>query len=757
MSWQDTQNAADMHLETQFRASAGTVETSARADGYGYHAGSQLMKASWEGAPSRDEDAGGGRAAGIPVKSSEELRAYGQRVLRPGQVQAFGAVLLVSLGRERCMAPRGMIQAASSNAKSILGVDPSELIDRDLFDPQKTIFDQETLVALQKTLDSYDPAAQAPIIGALTRCSGRGGNMVYLIVHTTEEGGVIDIEPLSRPLDTMLQGSLQTHALAGAAVSRIQTMTNVSAKELCQAMAKETSMLTGYDRVMLYEFQPDMHGHVVAEVMTEGVADSMLDLHFPATDIPQANRNIFMNMRSRMIANVGAPSVPVVQSPRLNENIILAGSQLRGVSGCHAQYLQNMGVQATLVLSIVTGDGWGSDSSPGHEQPSDHGRPPDRSPLWGLLVCHHYAGPHRVDYDHRSAVEFLAKVFALQLSRVMDAEAHALRQRVVGAQSAVCNILKGMEDEAVERMAISKSLTSALMTKGSTGNVMLQVADASGCAMFLEGQWHTVGECPDNSHLDSLVKWMRDSMKLKAGGQFGTICLHDAGFPDAKATRATMAGVLAVDIGKIREQSKDSFGTVVWLRGEMIQEETWAGDRNMPQARAKGAEMSPRASFVAMKELVKLRSHRWAACDVDGIEVIQLLLQDTIRLHFEGQMTSRILVTLNQERLRNMDELSKVASELRTVISSAEVPIAHLDTDLRIISCNSAAEPFFSSVKSNVPLVDYLDPKCRAHVEVCPRSACLHSIFLSLNNSTDTPPPPYPYVNHFQRWFCARQ
>ena len=143
------------------------------------------------------------------------------------------------------------------------------------------------------------------------------------------------------------------------------------------------------------------------------------------------------------------------------------------------------------------------------------------------------------------------------------------------------------------------------------------------------------------------------------------------------------------------------------------------GDKRMPQARAKGAEMSPRASFKAMKELVKLQSRRWASCDVDGVEAIQLLLQDTMRLHIEGQITSRILVTLNQERLRNMDELSKVASELRSVISSADVPIARLDSDLRIISCNTAAEPLFGCANvEETMLVGYLQPKCRGFVEV---------------------------------------
>jgi light-regulated signal transduction histidine kinase (bacteriophytochrome) len=119
-------------------------------------------------------------------------------------------------------------------------------------------------------------------------------------------------------------------------------------------------------------------------------------------------------MRSRLIADVARPSVKVLHSLRLAENIILAGSQLRGVTGCHAQYLQNMGVHATLVLSIVTGTSDAQHTSPWEgENAKKTGGPPPRSPLWGLLVCHHYGGPYRVNYDHRAAVEFLIKVWTL--------------------------------------------------------------------------------------------------------------------------------------------------------------------------------------------------------------------------------------------------------------------------------------------------------------------------------------------------------
>eukprot|EP00951_Prasinocladus_malaysianus_P048081 scaffold654402_cov48-Prasinocladus_malaysianus.AAC.1 len=97
----------------------------------------------------------------------------------------------------------------------------------------------------------------------------------------------------------------------------------------------------------------------------------------------------------------------------------------------------------------------------------------------------------------------------------------------------------------------------------------------------------------------------------------------------------------------------------VWFRGELVEEITWAGDKSSPQARATGHEMTPRGSFEAMKELIQLQCRPWTGHEVDGTHAIKFLLQDAIRLCEEGKTTSRILVALNQERLRNMDELSK--------------------------------------------------------------------------------------------------
>ena len=721
------QNFADAELEKRFIDAAGTDKTEARVKNWDHNAATKLMKTDF-GAP------GGGEKAKPSVDPKEDkYYAYGQRVNRPGLVQTFGATMLMSVGPAFCGAEWGTILAVSENSRDIMGVDADDLVDSDLFDPATSPFDKSTLDSLRTAFRGNDLSVQAPLIGSICRHKDRPeGYKAYLIAHATSEGIVIDVEALDGNVSSYLQGSLQTHALARAAVARIQQLASSKMQRLCQAMVEETAALTGYDRVMLYKFHPDQHGEVVAECKKEGVPDSWLGLQFPATDIPQANRGILMNMSTRMIANVGAPSAGMVHSPRLHENIILANSQLRGVSGCHTQFLQNMGVQATLVLSIVTRPMVSSNESfYSEDKPSKDGRPAEQAPLWGLLVCHHYVGPHKVNYDHRAAVDFLVKVFAIQLGRICDSEAHAAQQKVSVGQAMLCDALKAMDSSNTLSNSIGSALASALMTKGS-GNVMLQIAEATGCAMFLEGKWYTVGDCPEEAHLNSLIKWMKESGNLETGAQFGTICLHGAGFPDAEATRANMAGVLAVDLLTRAAEPTGDAAVTVWMRGEMIQEEIWAGGKNSrPQIMDGSNYMTPRQSFLAQKEIVSLQSSPWACHEVDATQAIQLLLQDAIRLRMEGQITSRILVALNQERLRSMGELSKVASELRAVIDSADVPVVQVDTELKVVNCNLAAENLFASASGEmpdgVPFVNFLNEDDQPKAEV--RDKCNDLMF----------------------------
>ncbi len=56
--------------------------------------------------------------------------------------------------------------------------------------------------------------------------------------------------------------------------------------------ADEVRRLTGFDRVLVYNFDPDWHGHVIAESRDEELS-SYLDLWFPASDIPAQARELY--------------------------------------------------------------------------------------------------------------------------------------------------------------------------------------------------------------------------------------------------------------------------------------------------------------------------------------------------------------------------------------------------------------------------------------------------------------------------------
>ena len=296
--------------------------------------------------------------------SVDQMTAYGWRVLRPGTVQSFGVLVFISKGlapAETAVAgsvdsfhPRGLVLATSANAKQVLGVEASELLETNLFDPAVSPFDVESLAALEEMLERPELSSQVPLLASLSRV-GSGEGKAFLIVNETDAGYVIDVDPLTEDTSHLLQGSIRTHSLAKQAVEQMQQLSSKPVEEQCQALCDEIRALTGYDRVMVYKFHPDCHGEVVSESVSEHVKVPMFGLHFPATDIPQVNRLLFLTLRSRLIADTSASNVDIIQSPKLADRINIGASQLRGVSGCHNLYLQNMGSTATLVMSIVTG------------------------------------------------------------------------------------------------------------------------------------------------------------------------------------------------------------------------------------------------------------------------------------------------------------------------------------------------------------------------------------------------------------------
>jgi light-regulated signal transduction histidine kinase (bacteriophytochrome) len=388
-----------------------------------------------------------------------------------------------------------------------------------VFEKKTSPFKPASIASLKRALAAEDLASNAPVIVALSRREER----VYLVAHATEEGIVLDLEPIVEETDLILEGALQAQSLVKTGVAHLQDSSHEPLEVNMQLVCDELRGLLNYDRVMMYQFHEDQHGEVMAESVSQFADDAFMGLHFPSTDIPQANRAIFMSMRSRMIADVANEATQVLQSARLSNNILLGSSQLRGVTGCHGQYLSNMGVKATLMLSVVVTESqtrMGRPSASPHKFETSSVRSggskgfanahEPKEKLWGLIMCHHYQSPHRVAYYQRSAAEFLVRIFATHLGRSMQVERQKLEHSLLQHQAAVCTALKRIEELGGSTEQIPMLMASVLGTE-SGGTSLRLAANATGVAYIFGESCQRVGECPKVEEIRKLVAWMQST------------------------------------------------------------------------------------------------------------------------------------------------------------------------------------------------------------------------------------------------------
>nr|AAB24767.1 phytochrome {internal fragment} [Anemia phyllitidis, Peptide Partial, 204 aa] [Anemia phyllitidis] len=181
--------------------------------------------------------------------------------------------------------------------------------------------------------------------------------------------------------------------------------------------------------VMAYKFHDDEHGEVVAEIRRSDL-EPYMGLHYPATDIPQAARFLFMKNRVRLIYDCRLPPVKVIQDKNLVQPLSLAGSTLRAPHRCHAEYMGNMGSIASLGMAVIVND----------DDSSDAGNMQQRTRLWGLVVCHHTSTRY-VPFPLRSACEFLMQVFSLELNMEVELAAQRREKHILQTQTLLCDML----------------------------------------------------------------------------------------------------------------------------------------------------------------------------------------------------------------------------------------------------------------------------------------------------------------------------
>ncbi|KAL0911168.1 hypothetical protein M5K25_019287 [Dendrobium thyrsiflorum] len=593
------------------------------------------------GATNRSTSGSGGGSRGIP---STSVSAYLQRMQRGQCIQPFGCMVAID---DRTF----MIVAYSENAPELLDLAPHAVPNIEQREAltigmdARTLFRSLSTIALQKAASFVDVNLLNPI---LVHCRS-SGKPFYAILHRINEGLVIDLEPVN-PADVPVTaaGALKSYKLAAKAISRLQSLPSGNISLMCDVLVREVSELTGYDRVMVYKFHEDEHGEVIAECRRSDL-EPYLGLHYPATDIPQASRFLFMKNKVRMICDCTAQPVNVIQDHRLAQPMSLCGSTLRAPHGCHAQYMTNMGSIASLVLSITIND------DDDDENKLDSDQQPKGRKLWGLVVCHH-TSPRFVPFPLRYACEFLLQVFGIQLNKEVELAAQTKEKHILRTQTVICDMI--LRDSPI-----------SIFTQSP--NVM-DLVKCEGAALYYRKQFWLLGTTPTEAQIKDIIAWIQEYHDGSTG--LSTDSLTEAGYPGADALGDAVCGMAAIKI--------TSSDFIFWFRPHTAKEIKWGGAKDEPaDVENEFRKMHPRASFQAFLEVVKHRSLPWEDVEMDAIHSLQLIFRGSVKDEIVA-VESKSMVqteTYDKRKTQGVEELRTVTNEMVRLIETATVPILAVD------------------------------------------------------------------------------
>ena len=521
----------------------------------------------------------------------------------PGSIQPHGILLVLK-------EPDLTILQASENTKEIIGIKAETLIDNNL----DMLLDELQVKRLKECLLNEELQSFNPI--KLSTKTNLKPVAFDGIIHRIK--GVLILELESTTSIEYMPFFSFYHYIRTAA-SKIQESPNL--QQLCQNIATEVRHLSGFDRVMVYKFSPDGHGEVIAEDKREDLT-TYLGLNYPASDIPQQARKLYCLNWIRLIADVNYQPVPIIptNNPLTNDPIDLSFTGLRSVSPLHIEYLQNMGVGASMSISLMK----------------------DQQ-LWGLVACHHYS-PKYISYEARTACKFLGQVMSVELSSKADTENYDYQLK-----------LKSLISRFIEYMSREQNVVDGLLKHYPN---LLELVSAEGAAVCLENQCRVIGKTPSLKELSSLIEWIGNNFKEDV---FYTDSLAKL-YPEAEKYKDVASGLIGISLS----QTQNYY--VLCFRPEVVQTVNWAGNPHEPAEITKVMEdgslrLSPRKSFELWKEIVKFKSLPWKECEIEAVQelrnaIIKIVLRQADEL-------AKLNAALQKSEAREREKATQLEQALK--------------------------------------------------------------------------------------------
>lgn len=529
-----------------------------------------------------------------------------------GSVQPHGALLVLD-------EPDLRVVQASANAASILHRNANVVGEL-----AENLLSESSLAQIRQILGAHQnidllPGIACSIIPLALQVRLQG------LVHRLDKVCVLELEPVA-----ISEFEEFTAIRQWILVDFPQLVAAATLPALLERTAIEIQGLCKFDRVMIYQFDQDWHGTVVAEHRRDFMG-SYLNHRFPASDIPAQARELYTKKLSRLLVDVDAVPAPITPAinPLTGTSLNLTYSILRSMSPVHIEYLKNMGVAASMSMSLIVNE-----------------------KLWGLIACHHKAAKF-LDSTTRSICELVCKVASSLIERLQEQEITKGQLRLARERQKI-----------IVQLAESDSIVQSLRQR--LGEIVV-VTNAHGAALVGDGIVELHGTTPDEETVQRLFLWLNDTVQEPI---FFTDRLS-LEFPQWWEIASQASGLMAINVSFTKPL------WILWFRPEQIEDVLWAGNPHKPtEIHSNQTILNPRTSFESWTERVRGKCRGWKPFELESAglmqnQVFSLMLSELLR----QEKTNKIL------RQQREDVLALMAHDLKVPVVAMDRVLNHLVAD----------------------------------------------------------------------------
>lgn len=458
-------------------------------------------------------------------------------------IQSYGYLLVAERESLR-------IVQVSENVVDLFGKSPAETVGSSL---------KDYITAAE--LESLEKKVTTGISEKIPLTLSIAGKQTLALIHLRDNYLLLELEEQRADEARSFTDVFQEVRFAMAAIAHTETV-----EEASRVAIHELRRLSGFDGIMMYRFDENWNGTVIAEEKSEGL-DHYLGLTFPASDVPKQARQLYLKNAYRLIPDRDYKPVklyPVI-NPITSTFTDMADCNLRGVAAVHLEYLKNMNVTASMSIRVIHND-----------------------ELWGLISCHHKTAKH-LSFELCSVFEMLSAVISQKISSVLHREHYTF-----------ISSLQNKQTELTETIFTHNDLLKGFAA--DDGKALMELFGATGATLWQDGHVHNWGDVPDEHFLDNFYLWLQTKV---TNSIFSSQHFADV-YQDAGPFAEMASGVLVIPV-------QPQLGEYLALfRPEVKRVIKWGGDPSTAiQFEPDRKNYHPRNSFALWQQTVDQMSLPW--------------------------------------------------------------------------------------------------------------------------------------------------